>query len=256
MEVNFKICNTEHNSIQITDLTQQLDEYLPEESNEYIRLGKFKYSDCYTVNMINYKSTKDKKLLKTIITPHVVEGEIVYLDEAYYKTEKDGHYVIDHIIIPSVEWFNSQEDSPNNILHEYTSIYLTDGKQFYKGLKEGSDWVTKEVTDKEILEVNSEGTTLSKAYKDFFSICYVYQCYINHCKDIFEATFNKCFNSSINTFNRDFVWMAINIMTYYVERGLLEKAQSIIEELFDCSGLCTNIINKESYDCGCGKAKM
>jgi hypothetical protein len=74
-----------------------------------------------------------------------------------------------------------------------------------------------EVLDKEILEVNAEGTTLSKAYKDFFSMCYVHQCYINHCKDIFDATFNKCYISSINTFNRDFVWMAINIMSYYVE---------------------------------------
>jgi hypothetical protein len=47
---------------------------------------------------------------------------------------------------------------------------LTDGEYFYKASREG---LTK-VTDKEILEVNSEGTTLSKAYKDFFSICYVY----------------------------------------------------------------------------------
>jgi hypothetical protein len=85
-----------------------LEEYLPEESNEYARPGKFKYSDCYTVNIISYKkSTEDSKLLTTIITPHIVDGEIIYLDEAYYKTEKDGHYVIDHVIIPSVDWYNN-----------------------------------------------------------------------------------------------------------------------------------------------------
>lgn len=249
MNVNFKICNTEQNSIQIIDLTQQSGEYLPEDSNEYIRLGKFKYSDCFTVNMVTYKCSEKQELLKTIITPHILNGDEVYLDEVYYKTDKDGHYIIDHIIIPSVEWFNKYKQNPDNNLKEYTSIYLTDGGKFYKIVSNE----LKEVTDKEILEVNAEGTTLSKAYKDFFSIFYLYKCYINHCKDIFDATFNKCFNSSINTFNRDFIWMSINIITYYVENGLLEKAQSILEQLYSCGSLCNNTINNQSYGCGCGK---
>lgn len=247
MNINFEICNTDHNSIRITDLTQQLDEYLSEDSHDYIRIGKFKYSDCYTVNMISYRSTKEQKLLDVIITPHVINGEIIYLDEAYYKTEKDGHYIIDHIILPSIDWYNEQLQNPNNILSEYTNIYLTDGVKFYK-IFNGE---FTEVKSEEVLEINAEGTTLSKAYRDFFSICYIYQCYINHCKDIFNATFNKCFSSSINTFNRDFVWMAINIISYYVECGLLEKAQSIIEDLYTCGGICSNEIKRERYGCGC-----
>ena len=78
MNINFEICNTDHNSIRITDLTQQLDEYLSEDSNEYITLGKFKYSDCYTVNMISYKSTKERKLLDIIITPQSINCIILF----------------------------------------------------------------------------------------------------------------------------------------------------------------------------------
>jgi hypothetical protein len=57
-----------------------------------------------TINVIQYKKyTKEyPDILETIITPHLDEDdEIIYLDEAYYSLQKDGHYIIDHLVLPT-----------------------------------------------------------------------------------------------------------------------------------------------------------
>jgi hypothetical protein len=101
---------------------------LAEDAKDYITPRVFKYTDTYTVNVIKYvPSNGDTTTLEVIITPHVDEGTIMYCDEACYTLPKDGHYIIEHLIIPSKDCV----DSVVNPEH-YLTIFATDGINFLK----------------------------------------------------------------------------------------------------------------------------
>ena len=76
---------------------------------------------------------------------------------------KDGHYIIDHIIIPSINCVQSNVNPQN-----YDFIYATDGVNFFK-LVENS---FEECSILELTEINSDlKTTISKASQETFSLC-------------------------------------------------------------------------------------
>lgn len=247
MNVYFEIESVSGCSIRIKDTTQLYKEYLSETSNTYIRLGKFKYTDCYTVNIISYRSSTNTKVLNTIITPHTSDGLTMHLDEVYYNLDQDGYYIIDHILVPSIQWYEKLVSEYNSTLNEYVSIYLSDGQKLYK-VKDGK---YEEVKSLEIREVNTEYSTISRTSQSFFSTCYLHNCYIQHCNDIFGTMFNKCHTPQINSFNRDFVWMALNIINYYVECNLLNKAQKLLEEIYGCGNVCKHPKSSTKSKCSC-----
>ena len=98
---------------------------------------------------------KGINILETIITPHLDEdGVIVYLDEAYYSLQQDGHYIIDHLVIPNVQCVK-EKTNPS----DYEVRYACDGEKFYKiigNLATDCDLI-------EILESEAEKTTVSKS---------------------------------------------------------------------------------------------
>ena len=90
MNTFFDLAIIQDGVLQITDTTQQFpDTYLPEDNYNYVSVGRFKYSDTYTVNVINYVSTKKSEILKVLINAHKDEsGNCINLDEAYFKLPK------------------------------------------------------------------------------------------------------------------------------------------------------------------------
>jgi hypothetical protein len=99
--------------------------------------------------------TNSTKIVEIIITPHVDEEQHpIYLDEAYFKLDKDGHYIIDHLVIPNVQCVKEK----TNPL-DYEVRYACDGKKFYKiigNLDTDCDLI-------EILESEAKKTTVSKS---------------------------------------------------------------------------------------------
>lgn len=133
----FTVCNVGNNQIQIKDLSQENDFYLPEDVDSDFDLDirykekVFKYSDTYTINYIQYTSTKQKDYLTTIFTSHDS-----FLDEAYYDIPKDGYYTIFHFILPTVNWLEDIVDRTINgnlgFLQETSyTLYVTDGCKIY-----------------------------------------------------------------------------------------------------------------------------
>jgi hypothetical protein len=104
MKLTFKLSIVQDCVLQIKDTTREYNslEYLDENENRYNHRGRFKYSDTFTVNVIKYKKYLANKpeIVETIITPHSTETSE---DEAYHSLIKDGHYIIDHIILPSID---------------------------------------------------------------------------------------------------------------------------------------------------------
>ena len=74
----------------------------------------------------------------------------------------------------------------------------------------------------EVIERNSEGTTISKIDKSYVSICFLKKCYISLCQQLFNSRgFSECWNKntvdSDLIYRRDLVWQAINVIKYLTE---------------------------------------
>lgn len=238
--------------LQITDKTQQQEEYLKEESNDYITTGQFKYTDTYTINVVKYVSTKSTDIVEIIITPHVDEEQHpIYLDEAYFKLDRDGHYIIDHLVIPSVKCVQTKTKSEdyegNNGIR-----YACDGERFYI-IEKGAE-ATCNIN--EILESEVEITTVSKSSQDIFSMCHTKKKYLELCKEYLCTLIkNPCMNkNNAHNLDIDLIWMSLNAIKYYVECKKFNQAQALLEEIYKCTGianLANTLKNQINYGCKC-----
>lgn len=244
MNLTFELSLLNNCVLRIEDTTHRTREYLPEDSFIYAREKRFKYSDTYTVNIIKYKSVEDEEVLDVIFSQHSAD-----LDEAYYRLKKDGHYIIDHLIVPSVEC--CQRLIQEEVLNEYDLRYATDGIKFYKCDLEGN---LNECPFEEIYYLNPNAdSTISKVSQDTFSICYLNNCYLNLCNQEFNKLIkNRCQTQQNKNFEIDLIWMAINAIKYNVEFGedYLDLAQAILEDITRCSTVCSPIISKP-HGCNC-----
>ena len=240
MEFSIDIHTTLDGEITIEDFSREYDQYLPEDIEEVIPHDKYKYSESATLNSIIKVGVKDMLLLNILINNHSD-----YQDSCTFKVDEDGYYVVDHIILPTFKWW---ESNPN--IDQYETIYLTDGDKVYK-IKEGHP---VECTMKEILERNIEGTTIKKCRVDVFYTGNLQQCYINKCKHIFNNLLNGCAKPSDNNemYARDFIWMTLNIIDYLVGFKQFMEAERIIENFLKCGGFCNVYSNPEHKHVGCG----
>lgn len=257
MKLTFKLSIVQGCVLQIKDTTREYNslEYLDENENRYNHRGRFKYSDTFTVNVIKYKKyLADKsEIVETIITPHPTETSE---DEAYHSLTKDGHYIIDHIILPSIDLAGNlitlkQLNSLETIgIEDYKHFYATDGTNFYKYINNTPELCSIE----EIIEMDSEETNVSKISQETFSICFLHKCYLDRCKSEFERVIrNRCADVNYNSDKiTDLIWLSINAIKYNIEFGRLSQAQSILEDLLRCGQFCKPV-KYTNHDCGCCK---
>lgn len=244
MNVYFNLNLISNCTLQISDLTQEHDEYLPQESNLYVTPGRFKYTDTYTVNVIKCIEVQKTDIVSTIITSHTDGETPLFCDEAYCRLQKDGYYIIDHIIIPSIECV---QNNVNNSL--YDIIYATDGIDFFK-LVDGS-FIKCSIVD--LINTDSElNTTISKASQSTFSLCLLNNKYLELCKQQFDQLMtNRCKINQQLDLDIDLIWMSLNAIKYYVEFGMLTQAQALLEEIFRCTGIAKLNKNNKTDNHGC-----
>lgn len=235
--------------LNIKDTTQEFDQYIPEDITDqellinYYNNNRFKYSQTYTINIIKQIpiSQEERKVTEIIATDHSS-----YLDEAYYDIPHDGRFHITHIILPSKEWLEQFLESG---AHLNLEIYVTDGDNIY--LYSNGEYISQNPED--LISKSDEGTTLSKYSQYHFSICNLYKCYIEHCKKLFNLSVARCADKSkVDTFNRDFLWMTINVLKYYIQFGQLDEAQRILEEINYCGTFCNDVYDNPQITSGCG----
>ncbi len=185
------------------------------------------YKNSYTINVIKYQPSYpgDTEILETLISPHDKE-----YSESLYTFTKDGHYIIDSLIVSDINYAESG--------------YCTDGTYVYKLDENG----VKIIDIIEIIEVNHE--SIKRYSQDTFSICFLHECYLSLCNNKFKYLMkNRCSKLEDDNFDLDLIGLSLSAIRYNLEFGYMTTAQTIVEDLYRCVNICN--VNSKKHDCGC-----
>lgn len=254
MEAHFLLATLNGCKLQIVDQTEY-----PAQSS----IDSYSFEDSVSLNILLNNSSKGENIIDKEILVHkdycnkqfTVDGDtFTSKDISEFQLPNDGKFTVIHVILPTKEWvdkFNKEE-----LFAKYPYLYYYD-KGIHKSLNGGA---ISELVDVELLsQVNIIGTTLLKCKRSTFSICFLFKCYINYCKRVLDQQISKCITKDKDLlFKRDFVWMTINVIKYYIELGQLDEAQRLLEETMSCNGFCKSnmvnypLTNNTVSGCGCG----
>lgn len=263
MDFDIDIHTGLNGNITIEDYSQEYDQYFPE--NQIIQeYGRYKYSECKTLNVIIKINSGKITLIDVLLHNHdqLVEdplnpGEFLYdLETTDFTIKKDGYYNVNHIILPTMNWFeNTYNTQSDDYRKAFETIYIigVDNK-LYKHTEEGF----VECTVKEIIERNHEGTTIEKCIIDVFYTGFLQMCYINYCKKLFTKLTKSCDCSCPSedvkelTYIRDFLWMVLNTIDYQISFKQFMEAQRVLEMTNYCGNFCQNQELNAGPNTGCG----
>lgn len=257
MDSIFKICKNGPCGITISGLERDNDEYLDETEDIIISTRNYAYSQCTTINVL-ISITSDNT--ETLQDYSIVEHTIDCIDESDMIMPIDGLFQISHIIIPNKLWLDYVLEKDSSALDAYNLIIYYDSGQFYKYTKES----VTEITIDEILKVDAtpptdvrETTnTVIRSDKNTFCLCHINDCFYKLCKSLLGSLPGKCYNKvediKLNIYNRDIIWMSINVIKYLIELSQYYEAQRILEDILQCGNLCKNVnVISGGYNCGC-----
>lgn len=248
--MKIKICTNYNCSVNIQEDNTW---YLPEDTTESIK-DKFKYSDTLSIDVLQHNGIDETKIFVPTFTKHNNENNKTSLN-----VSMDGWFSVVHIILPTIDWVKAEyEKNLHGLLFAYKTVYFSDGQVIYKLTNNTSELQYTQVPLKEIIEVNTTDTTLDRTSSDYVAICYLQQCFISLCKQIFSnKNFSKCFTYSADNdlmYKRDLVWMTINVVKYLVEFNQLAEAERLINSIGGCNGLCKREFQQfPNRGCGCNK---
>ena len=261
MKIEILVETGESCGFKITDITKKEDNgYLPSESG--FMKNRYKFEDTSVICVLGLcRSTNIfPQYEKFIYAPHNEKFNNIYIPTIF-----DGYFKLNYIVLPNKQWFEA-----NKNLHaaEYIQgCYFLDQDHIYKYDKSNKNLYV-EVPEKDIItilnsidtdhpSIDLNETTLTIVRNDYVSICHLKKCFINLCKQIFDKRlFDKCaYRGKIDPqliYNRDLVWMTINIISYLTEFGQLDEAQRIIELITSCNGICKQYYREANINgCGC-----
>lgn len=259
MDSVFKICKKGTCGITITGLERDNDEYLNEDSEIVVSTRNYAYSQTITLNAItSIKSTGEETTQKYDIVEHVIDC----IDESDMEMPIDGLYEVTHIILPTDVWLKYVLERDKSALTVYNLIYYydTQSQSFMKYVDEESVAVSVE----EILEVNAtpptdvkeKTTTIIRGDKNTFCMCHLNECFYRLCKNLLGDLPGRCQNKlddvKMLIYNRDIIWMGINVIKYLIELAQYYEAQRVLEDITQCGGICKDVDRVVEGGGGCG----
>lgn len=263
MQLSTEILQDFEGTISITDY-QELEYYLSNDSGlDFDATNRFKYLDTETLNIIKYQSSKGEELINAIYSSHSDEDS----DSIRIPLRRDGYYTVNHLVLPLLSWVYKLIH--NHVIEDirlFSYVYFIYNENVYylttdecEGLKaiEATEEIILEyahIVDPQILgEINILGTTISIQNFNIFNDSGLRHCYIAISREILEHCPDKCYKLDPTTrFNRDFIWMTLNVIKFYIDEHRFTEAQLVLEQL-DCCGICksTNYGTTKTSNCGC-----
>ena len=257
MDSIFKVCKRGECGISIIGLERDNNEYINEDAELY-SIRSYKYSESITINVVNSVTSDGDYTNQAVeLVTHVSTG----IDRADVDFPIDGMYEITHIILPNQVYIEKWGNKFTSA--QYSNMYYYDEtddkyKLFNIETKESTEVTLNDILEVNDLSVNNEGgqTSIIKSSRITFCTCYINRCFYNICKDILSKFCGKCINklgyTKEDVYNRDIIWMTINVINYLTELGQFYEAQRILESVIQCSNLCKNERSeKGGSGCGC-----
>ena len=243
---DIKVCTGAQCAVAITEI----DTHYLNETSTSIAKNKFRYSDTVSIDVLQLNRSTEQKVQNPVFTVRDSQVKPVQLPVSF-----DGWFTVCHIVIPNEKWFQKElKKETGSALNLYNTVYYSNGAKIYK-------YINNEITEvsiEELINRNIEDTTISIVKKDYVSVCFLRKCYINLCQQLFNSNIiSECSNNRKNNcdlaFQRDLIWMALNVIQYLTELNQLSEAERIIEQLGrGCNGLCKQTFEQLSKSgCGC-----
>ena len=243
---DIKVCTGAQCAVAITEI----DTHYLNETSTSIAKNKFRYSDTVSIDVLQLNRSTEQKVQNPVFTVRDSQVKPVQLPVSF-----DGWFTVCHIVIPNEKWFQKElKKETGSALNLYNTVYYSNGAKIYK-------YINNEITEvsiEELINRNIEDTTISIVKKDYVSVCFLRKCYINLCQQLFNSNIiSECSNNRKNNcdlaFQRDLIWIALNVIQYLTELNQLSEAERIIEQLGrGCNGLCKQTFEQLSKSgCGC-----
>lgn len=261
----FKICANGTCGVTVTDLNEYPTiSTLTASGNMY-----YTFLESATINVLSSIAYNgDKEVQNVDVTTHYVsvndatEASINVTDESEFDFPKDSLYEIAHIILPTKEYIDKYYSQVQHIFPN--GVYFVEDGSIYKylGYTTGTTrtYSVEKVEAEELIEVNNTGTTIIIETKNTFSICQLKDCYDKIARKLLEQLcgLKDCdaeTKYSQDIFNRDLIWMAINVINYCIQVGKYFEAQRYLENIQACNAICNQATsnNKSSSSCGCNQ---
>lgn len=246
-----KICKNGTCAIQVKGLEKDADQYLDQPQ---ISIRNYTFEHTVTLNVLYSIDSKENMVMDQYsIVPHTD----IDIDDITIQT--DGLKQIDHYILPNEEWLDYVIYMDPTSLDNYSLVYYFNkqDENFYKY----QNGASVKVEPEEIFEVNADTTTLVKTSVNTFQICHLEECFFKICLYLLEnmPCTDPCLNDKMKGFsgeiiNRDIIWMAINVIKYCLQLGQYHRAQTILEQIETCWGICKQLnknISSKYNGCGC-----
>ena len=266
MEFDIDIHTGLNGKITIEDYSKDYSQYFPEDQSNQ-EYGRYKYSECKTLNVIMKVDSGKITLVDVLLHNHdqkeedpMNPGSYLYgVEKADFIVKRDGYYNVNHIILPTKLWYdNTYLRQSDDYRSGFESIYIIgDDNKLYKFVE--GEFV--ECTIKEIVERNHEGTTIEKCIIDVFYTGFLQMCYINYCRKLFQKLTKGCNfacapeDTKELTYARDFLWMVLNVIDYQISFKQYMEAQRVLEMTNYCGGFCQNQELNAGPNTGCGCSK-
>lgn len=147
----------------------------------------------------------------------------------------DGMYIYQKLILPTYEHEGNDD------------CYYKDGDIYLNG---------EIVTFDDVWKVKSENLNIFWYDNIFFSMFNLIKCFILTENNRLESIFNngckiQCTGNPYAA-NADFLASAIFVLRYLIKDGKYIEAQSLLNKLHTCNGLCKDVKNSLK-ECGCGE---
>lgn len=244
MEFSIDIQTKLNGEVILNDYSRDFYQYIKEDTEVVTTFDQFKYSQSISLNILSKVSIKNEEVINAVFVEHDLE-----VDESYkFKVIKDGYYKINHMVLPTVDWWNNASDDNKEY---FETIYFVDNNKIYKVV----DNVPEECSLEEIIERNPENSTISQCFINIFYTGNLLQCYVNYSKRVFDSQVCGCPTENNDIYIRDFLWMSLNIIDYLISFDQFIEAQRMLEQLSTCNGFCNSISSNvfNSQNCGCSK---
>lgn len=255
MNATLELCKVQDCGLEIIGKEQECNQYTSEFTNSN---KDFTYLQSITINQITKLNTDEEaESIEYLTVPHqlVTIDNVQYNDNdiATYTFTTDGLYKVIHMILPTKEWLDAYITANASDTSALGSIFYYNGGKVYQY----SNSTSTEVDLDDLFEVNCIDTVSFVTTELYtFSVCNLMTCFYNVCKELLNnlcpANCNKTSAYSDLIYERDILWMALNVIKYLLEKGSYFEALRILDQITDCTGFCNNTNSSNSGGSGCG----